>query len=191
MSTQPQTRTPAQAAQRAGSGVRRFLFRELSSSPGPASAAPGVRVFRAPGWWKSNVCGAVVAGIAAAGLFAAVGGILLWHGHGPCARMWGAGMLLLATAVPTGLFVGRAALGYPYAAEIEDGRGLRFYAPFTMYYIPLDEVERVGWSWLWGGWLVGLRHRRGVLPGLIIRVAWRRQGRELARAIAEELARRA
>ena len=59
--------------------VRRFFFRELSSSPSPAPETPGVRAFQARRYWKSNVCGAVAAGIGATGLFIIIGGILAWR----------------------------------------------------------------------------------------------------------------
>lgn len=170
--------------------VRRFFLRELFVSPSPSPDPPGVRVFRASRYWKSNVCGAVVAGIGAIGLFGIVGGILLWQSQGWEGRQWGAGMFLFAIAAVWALFAGNAAAVYPYAVEIEESKGFRFYAPFKKVYMPIQEVQRVSWSWLWVGWVVRLRRRRGLLRGFVIHVAWGRQGRELAQAIGEELARR-
>ena len=171
--------------------IRRFFSMELPGSPSPPPEAPGVRVFRAGRYWKSNVCGAVVASIGAVGLFTAVGGILLWQSQGWEERLSGAGMILFAIAVVWALLAGNAAAVYPYAVEIEEGKGFRFYAPFKKFYVPTQEVKRVKWSWLWAGWVVRLKRRRGLLTGFIIHVAWGRQGRELAQAMGEELARRA
>jgi hypothetical protein len=170
--------------------VRRFFFRELSGSPSPAPGTPGVRAFQAPRYWKSNVCGAVAVGIGATGLFMIIGGILAWGSQHWEGRLWGVGLILFAIAAVWALLAGNLGAVYPYAVEIEEGKGFRFYAPFKQFYIPTQEVKRVKWSWLWVGWVVRLRQRRGLLPGFIIHVAWG-QGRELAQAIGEELARSA
>ncbi|MGH9317135.1 MAG: hypothetical protein ACRD1P_08515, partial [Thermoanaerobaculia bacterium] len=142
-------------------------------------------------YWKSNVYGAVVAGIGAAGLFTVAGGILLWQSQGLRGRLWGAGMILYAIAAVWALVAGNWVAVYPYAVEVEEGKGFRFYAPFKKFYIPTEEVKRVKWSWLRAGWVVRLKRRRGLLTGFIIHVAWGRQGRELAQAMREELARSA
>ena len=169
--------------------VRRFLFRELPGSPGPPPETPGGRVFRAWHYWERNVQGVpfVVAG--ALGLFLVLGGILFWQSQGWEGRLWGVGLLLFTIAAVWALLAGNLGAVYPYAVEIEEGKGFRFYAPFKQFYIPTQGVKRVKWSWLWGGWVVRLRQRRGLLPGFIIHFAWGRQGRELAQAIGEELSR--
>lgn len=173
------------------SRVRQFLFRELSGSPSPAPGTPGVRVFRAGRYWKSNVCGAIAAGIGATGLFVIIGGILAWGSQRLEGRLWGAGLILFAVAAACVLLLGNIGAAYPYAVEIEEGKGFRFYVPFKQFYIPTQDVKRVKKSWLWAGWVVILRRRCGLLPGFIIHVAWGRPGRDLAQAIQEELARSA
>jgi len=169
--------------------IRRFFSMELPGFPSPPPETPGVRVFCAWGPWKSNVCGAVVAGIGAAVLFAFMGGMLLWQGQGWKARLWGTGMILFAVTAVWVLFAGNAAAMYPYAVEIDEGKGFCFYAPFKKFYMPIQEVKRVRWSWLLAGWVVSLKRRRVLLSCFVIHVAWGRQGRELAQAIREELAR--
>ncbi len=82
---------------------------------------------------------------------------------------------------------GNLGAAYPYAVEIEEGIGFRFYVPFRQFYVPIQEVKRVKWSWLWVGWVVRLRQRRGLLSCFIIHRAWAQQGRELAQAIGEQL----
>jgi hypothetical protein len=170
--------------------IRQFFLMELPGSPSPPPEEPGVRVFRAWRYWKSNVYGAVVGSAGAVGLFTVVGGILLWQSQGWEGRLWGAGMILYAIAAVWALLGGNLAAVYPYAVEIEEGKGFRFYSPFKQFYIPTQEVKRVKWSWLWAGWVVRLERRRGLLIGFIIHFAWGRQGRELAQAIDEELTRR-
>lgn len=169
--------------------VRRFFFRELSGSPSSTPGTPGIRIFQAGRYWKSNVCGAIAAAIGATGLFIVVGAILAWGSQRLEGRLWGAGLILFAIVAVWALLLGNIGAVYPYAVEIEEGKGFRFYAPFKQFYIPTQEVKRVKKSWLWAGWFVRLRRRRGLLPGFIIHVAWGRQGRELAQAIREELAR--
>lgn len=171
--------------------IRRFLFRDLSASPNPAHASSGVRTFQAPRYWKSNVCGGAVAGIGAAGLFTVVGGILLWQSHPWEGRLWGAGLILFGILTVWALLAGNLVGVSPYAAEIDDGKGVLFYAPFKRIYLPIQEVKRVTWSWLWLGWFVSFKHRRGLLLGFVIHRAWGQQGRDLAQAIREELARSA
>lgn len=169
--------------------ARRFFFRELSGSPSPAPEAPGVRTFQAGRYWKSNVCGAIAAGIGAIGLLIIVGGVLAWRSQHWEGRLWGAGLILFAIAAGWALLAGNLGIAYPYAVEIEQRKGLRFYAPFKQFYVPTQEVKHVKWSWLWVGWVVRLRQRRGLLPAFVIHAVWGQQGRALVRAIEEELAR--
>lgn len=171
--------------------IRQFFLAELPGSSNPSPEVPGVKVFCARRLWKSNVYGAVVAGIGAAVLFTTMGGILLCQSQSREGRLWGAGMILFAITAVWVLLAGNAAGMYPYAVEVEEGKGFRFYAPFKRFYMPTEEVKRVKWSWLMAGWVVRLRQRRGLLPCFIIHVAWGQQGRDLVQAIGEELARRA
>jgi hypothetical protein len=165
-------------------------MRALSMFPLPNPPCTGVRVFRAWRYWETNVCGAMVGGIGASVLFSIVGGILVWGAQAQEGRLWGAGMILYAIAAVLAFLPGNVASIYPYAVEIEEGKGLCFYAPFKKFYIPIEEVKRFKWSWLWAGWVVRLKKRRRLLTGFVIHVAWGPKGRELARAIEEELARR-
>jgi len=118
-------------------------------------------------------------------LFLVVGGVLIGlTGH---VGLLSAVLMLVAVAVPLILLPGKVAALWPYPAELEQGKGLRFYAPFNEIYVPVEGVDRVKWSWLWTGWVVRLKRRRGLLTGFIIHVAWGGQGRELAEAIEKEL----
>lgn len=168
--------------------VRRFFLKELSGSPCPGQQTPGIRVFQAGPYWKSNVCGAVAAGIGATALFLIIGAILACASAGWRGRAWGAGLIIFAIAAVWSLVAGNLGAAYPYAVEIENGKGFRFYSPFKQFYILSKEVKRVKWSWLWFGWVITLRRRRGLLTGFVIHRGWGQQGRELAQAVGEELA---
>jgi hypothetical protein len=170
--------------------IRRFFLMELSEFPGPGAGKAGVKAVRVGRYWESNIWGAMVAAIGAAGLIIVVGGLLLWTSQSWLGRLWGVGMILAGTVTLGALLGGNLAAAYPYAVEIKEKESVRFYAPFKQFCIPFQEVKRVKWSWLWAGWVVGLKQRRGLLPGFIIHVAWGRQGRELARAIESELGRK-
>jgi hypothetical protein len=148
---------------------------------------PGVRVFRAPWPWVFNVCGAVVAGIGTAVAFLVYAGILVWSAHR--FELLPVIFILSVVAGVTALFPGNFVAAFPYGIGIEEGKGIRLYAPFTEMYVPFDEVKEVKWSYLRPGWLIRLKRRRGLLTSFTIHVAWGRQGRELAQAIGEELAR--
>ena len=171
--------------------ILQFFFAELPGYSNPSPEVPGVKIFCARRFWKSNVYGAVVAGIGAAVLFTIVGGILLCQSHSRVGLLWGGGMILFAITAVWALLAGNAVGMYPYAVEVEEGKGFCFYAPFKKFYIRTEEVKRVKWSWLVAGWVVRLRHRRGLLRYFIIHAAWGQQGRDLVQAIGEELVRRA
>jgi hypothetical protein len=148
-----------------------------------------VRVFRAWRYWERNVRGVPFVAAAVAGFFLVLGGFLIGITR---ALPW-ASVLLILTGIgsPLLLFAGKVAALYPYAAELEEGKGLRFYSALGDTYFPLDQVRRVRRSWLYGGWVVSLNRRYGLLSGFLIHFAWGRQGRDLAEAIGQELARRA
>src|SRR6202007_3011574 len=107
--------------------VRQLFLMDLPGSPNPPPEAPGVRVFRAGWYWKSNVCGAAVAGLGGVGLFTIIGIIFLWASQDLRGRLWGAGMILYAIALAWALLGGNWAAVYPYAVAIEQGKGFHFY----------------------------------------------------------------
>jgi hypothetical protein len=166
-------------------------MRPLSIFPLPDPESREARAFRAWRYWETNVCGSAVAALGALVIFCIVGGILLWGAQSGEGRLGGAGMILFAIAAAFALLQGNLASFWPYAVEIQNSEGLWVYAPFKRFYVPIEEVKRVKWSWLWAGWVIKLGKRHGLLTCFIIHAAWGRQGRELAQAIGEELARKA
>lgn len=150
--------------------------------------APGTRMFRAWGYWRRNVRGLPVVGVAVATFFLVLGGVLV----GLTRTVPWVSVLLIASGigVPLALFPGKVAALYPYAVELFEGKGLRFYSALGDIYLPIEQVKGVRWSWLYGGWVVTLKRRYGLLGGFLIHFAWGGQGRDLARAIEQELARK-
>jgi len=155
-------------------------------SPDPTKAGGGV--FRAPRVWEFNVCGAAVVAVGAAMFFLAVGGIEIWVNRG---LRWSALLLLLNAAVGVLLILppGNLVAMFPYAAEVEEGKGVHFYAPFNKLYIPLEELTQVEWSYPRTGWVVKLKRRHGLVGRLVIHGAWGPRGRDLAGAIEHQLGR--
>jgi len=96
--------------------------------------------------------------------------------------IWG---LLLLTVLA--YFPGNAIAGYPYEVVIEKGKGLRVYAPFKKLYIPIQDLQDVGFSG--EGTVVRLKHRRRMLTVIVIHKFFGSQAQPLADAIREELRR--
>lgn len=158
------------------------------SFPSADAVRDGTRVFRAPRLWELNVCGAAVAGIATGGFLLVVAGVGIWMSR---SLGWVPLFMILNVAVTLlVIFPGNYLATYPYAVEVEEGKGLWVYAPFTKMYLPLAEIKEAKWSYLRTGWVVKLKRRRRLWSRVVIHVAWGPRGRELARAIEEELARR-
>jgi hypothetical protein len=164
--------------------IRRLFLMELSPNPPPE--VPGGRVFRAWRYWNSGAIPIVGASTAAFSLV--LGGILIGLTR---TLPWISALLMVyGVATPLVLFPGKLAALYPYAVVLEEERGLRLYTPLGAIYFPIEQVKGVRWSWVYGGWVVTVKKRYGLLSGFLIHFAWGRQGRELAQAIGEELARR-
>ena len=156
------------------------------SCPSPNPERAGTRVFRARRLWELNVCGAAVAGIAGAAFFLVVAGIAIWVSR---SLGWFPLCIILNVAVALlVIFPGNYLATYPYAVEVEEGKGLWVYAPFTKMYLPLADIKEARWSYSRTGWVVKLKKRRRLLSRVVIHLGWGPQGRDAARAIEGELA---
>ena len=101
---------------------------------------PGIRAFRAPWPWVFNVCGAVIAGIGGVAFFLVYGGILVWSAHR--VELLPVILILNAIAAVAALFPGNFVAAFPYGVGIEEGKGVRLYAPFTEMFIPFNTINR-------------------------------------------------
>jgi hypothetical protein len=152
------------------------------------------RIFKASRIWDSNVWGATVAGIGAGLLMTAVAGILLWEAEDRNVRMF-AGLWILANVTTlVALFPGNLIAAVPIAVELEEGKGLRLIAPLKKLYIPFEEVQEVRDSTVarifQQGTIVKLNKRHGLMKSFAIHWSFGDQGRQLARAIQQEISRR-
>lgn len=154
-----------------------------SSTAGPERT----RVFRASRYWAKNVRGLPIVLVSVAAFFLVLGGILI----GTTGTVsWVSVVLIVGgICVPLATFPGKVAALYPYAAEIQEGKGIRFYSALGDTYFATDQLKAVRWSWVFGGWVVTLKRRYGLLSGFLLHFGWGSQGRELAQAITEELGR--
>ena len=143
-------------------------------------------MFRAPRLWEFNVCGAAVAGIGGSVVLLVQAGVVIWLNG---AATWLSLLMILNVAVGIPLLFppGNLIAMFPYAAEVEEGKEVRFYAPFNILQIGMDEIEQIRWSYARTGWVVKLKRRHGVVGRLLIHAAWGRKGRDLAAAIENEL----
>lgn len=145
------------------------------------------KIFRSPRVWEFNVCGASVAGIGGAVLLVVVGGIVASRAEAIQGELFGVALILTAVALVAGLWLGNLATAYPYAIEVEEGKGLYLYAPFRKTYVDMKEIKEVRWSYVRTGWVIKLRKRHGLLKTITIHAAFGKQGREFAAAVQEEI----
>jgi len=151
--------------------------------------------YRCSAYWDFNVSGALVGGAGGALLMITVFLIILWGtGFTRGILIWFA--VLLASFVGTAIafYPGNLVATFPIAVEFEEGKGLRLIAPLKKLYIPFDEIKEVRDSTLWQvfqqGIVVRLNKRHGLLKSFAIHWAFGAEGRQLARAIQQEIARR-
>ena len=145
-------------------------------------------VFRAPRAWERNTRGASLIAIATAILFLA---LALTEISLAGSLRWFPIFLILDVVVGVPLIFppGNLIAMFPYAAQIDEGKGVWFYAPFNRFYVPLGEFKGIAWSYLRTGWVVRLKRRRGLVGSFVIHVAWGNRGRALVQTIEAEIAR--
>ena len=152
------------------------------------------RIFKASRFWDSNVWGATVAGIGGGLLMTAVAGIVLWEADDWNQRMFAALWILTTVTTLVALFPGNLIAAVPIAVELEEGKGLRLIAPLKKLYIPFEEVQEVRDSTVarifQQGTVVKLNNRHGLIKSFAIHWSFGDQGRQLARAIQQEILRR-
>ena len=154
------------------------------------SEIPIVQRFDSSRLWEFNVYGAIIGGIGGGVMLCVVAAILVSDKVGFNQVSFLAAALLLTVLL--GLFLlyrGNLAVAFPYAVEVEHGKGLRLFGPMKTVYIPLNDVKEIRSSFLAFGWIVKLRKGQRALTGFTINWGFGPQGRDLARAIEEEITR--
>jgi hypothetical protein len=150
-------------------------------------------VFKASRYWESNVWGATVAGIGGGLVLSVVGGILFWMADALRVKMLGVILILTVAATLLAMFPGNMIAAVPIAVDLEAGRGLLLHAPLKKLYILFGEVKEIRDSTLsqvfQQGIVVKLNKRHGLIKSFVIHGAFGEQGRNLARAIQQEILR--
>jgi hypothetical protein len=119
-----------------------------------------------------------------------VAGILISDGIGLDQSSFLAAVLVVNVfAVLLLLYPGNLAVAFPYAVEIEHGKGLRLFGPMKNVYVPLLDVKDVRSSLLAFGWVVNLRRGHRALTAFTIHGGFGPEGKELASQIEQEIAR--
>ena len=154
--------------------------------PDTRALPPQARVYRGSRYWDFNVHGAVVAGLGGAILMVVIGIIMFWVA---AARLEALLFLLLFVANLVGgflaFYIGNLVASFPYAVEVNPGSGLRLLAPYKEIYIHLDEIENIGESFLYQGFVVRLRRRRGLLKYFVVHWLFGHERKALIQAIQQ------
>lgn len=137
----------------------------------------------------------MVAGIGCGVLLSTVAGILVFLSQGPEGRKLGVLLFLTILATFLAMFPGNMLAAVPTTIELEPGKRLRLHAPLKKLDIPIEEVEEVrdstGWQIIQQGTIVKLSKRHGLMKSFAIHWAFGTEGRELVRALKEEISQRA
>jgi hypothetical protein len=150
--------------------------------------SPVARRFEASRLWHFNLYGALAGGIGGGVLMCVVAGIILFSsGERRQGFLFAGAVIGCAIIGFLCLYPGNQIAVYPYAVEVEEGRGLRLFAPLKQVYVPIQDVQAVRRSFLSLGWVVTLRKGPRLLTRFIIPGAFGPQGAELAREIQEQI----
>jgi hypothetical protein len=154
------------------------------SEPTPEN---GERIFKAGQFWSSNVCMAMLGGLAG-GILLLVVMIIVVSGNPTRHNVLFASVLVLTIVIyVVCVLFGNLSAAYPYAVAIEDGKGLQLYAPLKKLYIPIEDVKDVRMSLLRQGYVVRLRRSHRLLTQFVIHAFWGKQAAPLADAIQEQI----
>ena len=149
-----------------------------------------VLTFKGSRYWESNVCGAVVAGLAGGIVMVVVATMIALNANSLKVQLLMGGWIAAVVLSVVGLFPGNVAVRFPYAVVLEKGKGLRLQGAFKTLYIPIQDVRDVR-PRLLQGFVVRLKRRHGILTDVVIHKFFGEQGRLLADAIQQEIQRRA
>jgi len=152
------------------------------------------KIYRASGYWRTNISGAVLGGIGVSILLLTVFTIVLWgSGFATENVIWLIGICLTLFATALAFYPGNLVATYPLAVEIEPSKQIVLIAPWKRLVIPIEEVKAIRDSTAWQvfqqGVVIKLNKRHGLLKSFIIHWAFGPEGRQLARAIQAEISR--
>jgi hypothetical protein len=127
------------------------------------------KIYRASGYWSTNVSGAVLGGIGGALLMLTVLTIALWMtGFARDILIWFAILLMSFVATGIAFYPGNLVATYPLAVEIEPSKQIILIAPMKRLIIPIEDILDVRNSPFQQGYLVRLNRRQGLLKSFVI-----------------------
>jgi hypothetical protein len=149
------------------------------------------QVYRASGYWRTNISGAVLAGIGGTILLLIVFTIVL-SGSGFAAEnvIWFAAICLTLLGTALGFYPGNWVVTYPLAVEVEPSKQIVLIAPWKRLFIPIEDIRDIRNSPLHQGYVVRFHHRHGLLKSFIIHWFFGSERDSLAHAIQDILTQR-
>ncbi len=150
------------------------------------------QIYRASGYWRTNISGAVLGGIGSAILLLTVFTIVLWGSDfSRQAVIWFVVICLNLLGTALGFYPGNWVVAYPLAVEVEPTKHIVLIAPWKRLIIPVEEIRDIRNSPLHQGYVVRFHHRHGLLKSFTIHWFFGSEGAALAEAIENIVSRNA
>jgi hypothetical protein len=142
------------------------------------------KTYRASGYWRTNISGAVLAGIGGTILLLTVFTIVLWgSGFAEENVIWFIAICLILLGTALAFYPGNWVVTYPLAVEVEPSKQIVLIAPWKRLIIPIEDLRDIRNSPLHQGYVVRFRRRHGLLKSFIIHWFFGDERRALAEAI--------
>jgi hypothetical protein len=150
------------------------------------------RIYRASGYWRTNVSGAILGGIGTAILLLTVFTIVLWGSDfGREAVIWFIGICLTLLGTALVFYPGNLVVTYPLAVEVDPFKQIVLIAPWKRLIIPIEDLRDIRNSPLQQGYVVRLFRRHGLLKSFTIHWFFGSERTALAAAIENIVSRNA
>ncbi len=149
------------------------------------------QLYSASGYWRTNISGAVLAGIGSTILLLIVFTIVLWgSGFATENMVWFLVLCLVLLGTALAFYPGNLVLTYPFAVEVEPSKQIILIAPWKRLIIPIEELRDIRNSPLHQGYVVRFRHRKVLLKSFVIHWFFGNERTALAEAIENLLIRK-
>jgi hypothetical protein len=150
------------------------------------------RIYRASGYWRTNLWGGVLAGIGGTILSLTVFTVALWMSD--FAReivIWLIVICLTALGMVLAFYPGNLIVMYPMAVEVAPFKQIVLVAPWKRLVIPIEDLRDIHNSLLQQGCVVRLFRRHGLLKSFTIHWFFGSERTALAAAIENTVSRNA
>jgi len=148
------------------------------------------QLYSASGYWRTNISGAVLAGLGGTILLLTVFTIVLWgSGFATENLIWFIAVCLILLGTALAFYPGNLVLTYPLAVEVEPAKQIVLIAPWKRLIIRIEELRDIRNSPLHQGYVVRFHHRKGLLKSFVIHWFFGQERTALAKAIESLLTR--